>query len=443
MSRRRKKTIPTELVTTTIESLSHDGRGIAHIEGKTVFIDNALPQENVNFQYTYQKNKFDEGKAVEILAPSPLRETPKCPYYELCGGCCLQHLSSQGQLEHKQNVLLEQLKHFGQIESPEILPPLTGPIWGYRHKARLGVRYVIKKESLLVGFREKNGRYITDIENCPILHPGVGNKIKALRTLIQSLEHKQDIPQIEVAIGDHNIALVIRHLTDLTDQELNALSDFAKQENFDLYLQPGGLKTIHKIYPKNSSELLSYTLPKHGVELFFHPTNFTQVNPAINQKMIDRVIDFFDIQPDDEILDLFCGLGNFTLPLAKYAKQVIGVEGEHSLVERAQQNAKHNQLENVEFHVANLAEPLPAYAWVKRQYDKILLDPPRSGAIALIPYLAKFNAKTIIYISCNPATLARDVGLLVHEHGYQLQKTGIMDMFPHTGHVESIAVLTQ
>ena len=424
---------------TTVTRLSHDGRGIAQINGKKTFIENALPGETVTFTYTKRHGRYDEGKATEIHIASPDRVEPLCQHFTICGGCALQHMSSNAQLELKQQMLLEQLQHFGGVQPKEILPPITANHWGYRRKARLGVKYVNKKETVLVGFREKNGRYLADLTHCEVLHPKVGNLIEPLKQLIKGLKAYQQIPQIEVAIGDDATALIFRHMEPLINEDLQQLINFAQQHQFDLYLQPGKPETIHIIWPPEKVQRLHYQLPAYQIEYSFHPTDFTQVNYEINQQMVARALELLQPHNTDQILDLFCGLGNFTLPIAKQAAAVVGIEGSNEMVERATKNAANNNITNIQFYAANLTESLTSASWMQKSYDKILLDPPRTGALEIIKQLPALNAKRIVYISCNPSTLARDAGELITQ-GYKLLKAGIMDMFPHTHHVEAIAL---
>jgi 23S rRNA (uracil1939-C5)-methyltransferase len=430
---------PQQNFTATITELSHEGRGIAHVDGKITFITGALPTETVEATYTHRRKNLDEARVVEILEPSNLRSTPACAHFGICGGCSMQHMQAELQVQYKQGVLLNHLQHFGQVTPDTLLPPLVGDSYGYRRKARLGVRYVRKKQRLLVGFREINGRYLADVEACEVLDPRIGHKLIALRELIEKLPHYDHIPQVEVAAGDTDIALVLRHMVALTDDEIQQFCDFAALHNFHLYLQPGGTDTIHKIWPRDNRERLSYHLTTGNVELLFHPADFTQVNVSINQQMVAHAIELLALTSNDRVLDLFCGLGNFTLPLARFCKQVTGVEGDAKMVERGYENAAHNNLTNVEFYSADLFSDFTHLPWFKPVYDKILLDPPRSGAEAIIRQLPALNVNTIVYVSCNPATLARDAGIMV-AHGYRLSKAGVMDMFPHTSHVESIAL---
>lgn len=435
-----KNSKKTEIVCANITSLSHEGRGVATLHGKTTFLQGGLIDEFVEFHYIKFRNKFDEGQVVRVLKASPQRVLPGCEHYGVCGGCSLQHMDDEMQLQVKQAALLEQLEHFGHLKPESILSPLCGATWGYRRKARLGVKFVNKKNKLLIGFRERNSSYLADIHRCHVLHPDIGFKLDVLAELIASLQGYQQIPQIEIAVGDAASALIFRHLQDLAADDLQKLKHFAVLHHYHLYLQPGGPETVHRLYPEGTEECyLSYQLPAHSIELLFHPRDFIQVNAEINQKMVDLAIDLLSPGRDEDILDLFCGLGNFTLPLARYCKTVTGIEGDAEMVKRAYQNAVHNDLPHVNFYCANLFDVDEKQAWLQKSYDKILLDPPRTGALALLPYLNELQARRIVYVSCNPATMARDAGVLVSQ-GYRLAKVGIMNMFPHTQHVESIAL---
>ncbi len=421
-----------------ITALSHDGRGIGRVEGKTVFVDGALPGEQVNFLYTQRRGRFDEGRALEVLRASPERVTPRCPHAAVCGGCSLQHQAPQAQILTKQGVLLEQLQHFGQVQPDTLLPPLTGPEFGYRRKARLGVKYVFKKETALVGFREKRNSFLAEIDQCHVLTEDIGLRISELRSLVASLEGREALPQIEVARGDDATALVLRHLAPLSAADQARIQDFCVTHGFHLYLQPAGPDSVHKVWPEGA-ERLHYQLPDFGLTLAFHPLDFTQVNQAINRRMVELALALLDVRSDERVLDLFCGLGNFTLPLATNAAEVIGVEGEKAMVERGRENARLNGLNNVAFHAADLTRPLTETPWGQLGFDKILIDPPRSGALEVVTRMTELKPRRIVYVSCNPATLARDAGVL-RERGYGLRQAGVMDMFPHTTHVESIAV---
>jgi 23S rRNA (uracil1939-C5)-methyltransferase len=435
---RKKKVFPE--VTLEINALSHDGRGIGHIDGKTAFVHGALVGEKVLCKVVKQHRRYAEAKTLEVIQPSDIRSAPSCEHYGICGGCSMQHMNVAKQIEFKQQTLLEQLKHFGQVTPEIILPPIFGNSLGYRKKARLGVRYVEKKGKLFVGFREKMSNFLTDIQQCPVLHQNVGTKIHELSALIQSLSQYLHIPQIEVAIGDDVTALVIRHMQPLSSDDLHKLIEFGKTQQFHLYLQPNPPEPIRKIWPEDEVHTLQYRLDDYDMDFTFHPLSFTQVNSEMNQQMVKQAIELLEPTQDEMILDLFCGLGNFTLPLARFCRQVIGVEGSQEMVTCAAENATRNHIKNASFYAANLMNPSNEASWMQNTYDKILLDPPRAGAKEIIPYFPQFSPKKIVYVSCNPATLARDAHILVSEQGYQLKKTGIINMFPHTSHIEAIAL---
>jgi len=441
MSRHRRKKLPTEPVRATIASLSHDGRGITHIDGKVTFIARALPGEEVMFRYTSKRGKFDEGDAIGVLKASPQRIAPRCPHFGVCGGCSLQHLSPADQIAAKQERLLENLKHLGKVTPHEILPPLTAEPWGYRRKARLGVKYMRREQVVRVGFREKHSAFLTDARQCDVLHDVIASRLTALGELVNQLSVRDKIPQIEVAVGDTHTALVFRHLEPLSEEDEQQLSAFGEKHRLGIFVQPKGPKTICRLWPEsNAGFKLHYGLPAYDIEVQFQPTDFTQVNAELNRAMIDRAITLLDIQAEDRVLDLFCGLGNFSLPLARKAGAVVGVEGEASLVERARENAQNNGIANVEFYATDLNGNLAAEPWYGEGFNKLLLDPPRSGAPVVVEKLPQPAPQRIAYVSCDPATLARDAGVLVSQHGYTLVSAGVMDMFPHTAHVESIAL---
>lgn len=437
--RSRRHPLPAGAFQTLIESLTHDGRGVARIEGKPVFVEGALPGETVEFVYTDLRRDYSEGRVTKVLESAPGRVEPRCPHFGLCGGCSLQHLADEAQIEEKQKLLVEQFQRIGKIEDVPLFPPLTGPSWGYRHKARLGVKYVPKKGRVLVGFRERASPYIADLAACPVLHPRVGERLQDLSELIAGLSLKDRLPQIEVAVGDDRAALVFRVLEDPTEDDLARFRDFGARFGFDIYLQRQGPDSVTALYPE-APPLLSYALPAEGIEFRFKATEFTQVNVDINRKMVDRVLEILAPEAGDSVLDLFCGIGNFTLPLARRAGFVAGVEGGREAVERGRENAAANGLTNVEFHVADLTQPLEGLPWAGRRYNKILLDPSRAGAEEVLAGVPRWDAARIVYVSCNPSTLARDAGILVHRHGYRLVRAGVMDMFPQTAHVESIAL---
>lgn len=443
MARRKRKPLPTTEVVTTITALSHDGRGIAHIDGKTTFIFGALPGETVSFVYTNKRSQFDEGKVIHVLTPTSLRnQDALCPVFGICGGCSLQHLQHDAQLKAKQATVLELLQHQAQLIPEKILPPLQSHPWQYRQKARLGVKFVAKKNKMIIGFRERAGRLITDVPYCDVLHPNVGQRIRSLADLIYNLNARDAIPQLEVAIGDNATAIIIRHLTPLNEHDCTLLKSYAAQQQLRFYLQPKGLDSITLFYPENTDPLLCYTLPEYALTLQFAPQQFTQVNANINQQMIHRAINLLELQPNDHVLDLFCGIGNFSLPIAKFAAHVVGVEGDASAILQAKNNAKFNHIDNTDFFCADLFQNAYTYPWAQANYSKILLDPPRAGAKEMITWLgqhaSRINPNIIVYVSCNPATFARDAALLKAQ-GYRLSALGVMDMFPHTQHIELIA----
>ncbi len=427
-----------------IVSLGHDGRGIARRPdgdanaGKTVFVSGALPGERVMAKQTAKSRHFDEAATVEVLSASADRVEPRCPHFGVCGGCVLQHLAEDKQILSKQQVLIDNLQRIGHVQPGTLLPPLTDAAWGYRRKGRLSVRRVEKKDKTLVGFREADPRFVADLSVCYTVIPQIGEKLGAISALVDAMDGRRDIPQIEFIAGDATVALVFRHLQPLSERDREALTAFAQAQDFAIFLQPGGIDSVQALWPETVP--LSFALPQWNIELNFRPLDFIQVNAGLNQKMIAKTLELLAVQPDDRVLDLFCGLGNFTLPLARVAREVVGVEGEAGLVVRARENAAHNALENVQFHAADLAQDLSGHAWMRAGFDRLLLDPPRSGADVLLKQLPLKGLKRIVYVSCHPASLARDAGYLVNERGWKLKAAGVMDMFPHTAHVESIAV---
>ncbi len=429
-------------ISVRIERLSHDGRGIAHINGKTTFVWGALPGEEVRLKPVRSHRSYDEAQLDEVLLSSPERVAARCPHFGVCGGCNLQHLSSTAQIEHKQNAFLELLQHQAGVQPKTLLAPLIAEPWGYRRKARIGVKHVLKKNKVLVGFREQNGRYIADLSRCEVLDPRAGLLIEALSELIHSLSILNQIPQLEIAAAEDACAVIIRHLVPFSEEDLNKLKTFSSWHALKIYLQPGGANTVQLFYPEAESSLLSYSLPDYALTFKFHPTHFTQVNFAINRLMIAQALRWLELRPDDEVLDLFCGIGNFSLPIAQTATKVVGVEGDLSSVAQAKANAVLNKITNTEFHCANLFEATQEAAWAQASYTKILLDPPRAGAQEIIAQMSHWNPQRIVYVSCNPATLARDTKLLIKQ-GYQLEAAGMMDMFPHTQHVEAMALFTR
>lgn len=419
--------------------LSHDGRGVARHEGKAVFVTGALPGERVRAQVRVSRKQFDEGSTLEVLVASPERVVPKCAHFGLCGGCALQHLDPAAQIAAKQHTLAENFERIGQVRPDRWLEPLTAAPWAYRRKARLGVKFVPKKGKVLAGFREAaDPRFIADVSRCEVLVENVGTRIAAIAELVDTLEARAQIPQIEIAAGDDRTALVFRNLQPLSDEDCGKLVDFGRREGFAIFLQPGGNDTVTPIDGGDAE--LRFSLQAYGVDYTFRPLDFIQVNGPMNQRMLDHALALLDPKPHERVLDLFCGLGNFTLPLARKAAHVVGVEGEAGLVQRACENAQRNGIDNVEFHAADLTSDLRSQPWVREGFDALLLDPPRTGADATIPQLPLESVGRIVYVSCHPGSLARDAGILVREHGYRLAAAGVMDMFPHTAHVESIAL---
>lgn len=423
--------------TVTIDALSHEGRGIATWNQKKVFVRGALPGETVNIQFSKIHSKYAQASVTEVINAATNRVEAKCPHFGTCGGCLLQHMSTEDQLLLKEKVLLEQLRHFGNVSPKEILAPLKGPTWHYRHKARLGVKYVAAKQKVVIGFREINGRYITDCQTCPILPQNIGSELEKFAILIAELSVFNAVPQLEIAVGDTITAIVLRHLQPLTTDDITKLQQFGKRHEIQIYCQPNGIESITKCWPVDNQPFLTYQNPEFAIQYHFHPTDFTQINPKINLAMVSQAINLLNIDLQDDVLDLFCGLGNFSLPLATKAKHVVGVEGCAKMVARAAKNSQLNHLENTEFFVADLSQFDRHSPWV-RNYTKILIDPPRCGAEALVSNIKYLGHPEIVYVSCNPATLARDAGIL-SQQGYQLAQVGILDMFPHTGHVESMA----
>jgi len=441
-----RRKLATELFTVHIDDLTHEGRGVARRDGKAVFVEGGLPGEDVECVYTVRRNRHDEALAVNILTAAPERVEPRCGHYALCGGCSLQHLAPAQQLALKQRGLLDNLAHIGKVQPEQVLEPLAGPLWHYRRRARLGVKYVTKKQRVLIGFRERRSAFVADLQRCEVLDERVGGRLADLAQLIETLSIRDRLPQIEVAGGDDQVALNLRVLAPPSESDLAALHDFGEQHGFTFYLQPGGPDSVRTL-TEVAANLppvaggLSYSLPNFNLKLDFQPWHFIQINAAINRQLVDRVAELLAVGPEDRVLDLFCGLGNFTLALARQAREVVGVEGDSSLVEWASRNAARNHIENARFHAADLTRTLEDQLWFQGGYDRVLLDPPRSGALELMPKLATLGAPRVVYVSCHPATLARDVGELVHRFGYRLESAGIVDMFPHTAHIESVAVL--
>jgi len=445
MARRRKRkqldTTPREI---SIESMAHDGRGVGRgDDGKVVFVDYALPGERVRFVPVMHRKSYLFGSTIEVLKPSEHRIDPKCPVFGHCGGCVLQHLDEKVQIQYKQQQLLENFKKIGGVQPEELLSPMTGESWGYRRRARLGAKFVPKKGGMIVGFRERNSSYIQPTDRCEVLYPAVSEMLPDLRRTLEKTSCNDKIPQIEISVADNTTAMIVRHLETLVQDDLDLLTEFAKRNAIQVFLQPGNLKSVHPLYP-STPDALFYHFKEFDIRVEFLPTDFIQVNGGINDQLVNRTVELLDVQSTDRVLDLFCGVGNFTLPLARRSEHVIGVEGDQALVNRALHNKKLNKLEHVDFHFGDLfKEDMSSSShggWLEQKFDKILLDPPRSGAAEMIKRLPQFGPSKVVYVSCGPATLARDAGVMVNEHGYRMTHAGVIDMFPHTAHVESIAV---
>jgi len=434
--RMKRLNLPAE--TADIVDLSHEGKGVARIDGKTVFVADALPGERVRLRRIQRHRSYDDAVCEEVLLPSPDRVSPACDHFGTCGGCTLQHLSSAAQIAFKQSQLTENLARIGGVSPAQWLPPLTGSVWGYRRRARLGIKDVTRKGRVLVGFRERAAPYIAELRQCPVLAPPVDRLLESLGALVQSLSIPNRIPQAEVAVGEGACVVVLRNLDPLTAADHQRLVDYEQVHGVRMYLQPGGPGTVVPV--AGSAAQLHYTLPQFDITVQFEPTDFVQINGELNRKMVTRAIELLACQSGDQVLDLFCGLGNFSLPLARTAASVTGVEGDTGLVQRARENAERNGLTNVAFHAADLFGDVSGAPWASRAYDRVLIDPPRAGAREVLPLVARSGARRVLYISCHPGSLARDAGLLVNEHGFALTAAGVMDMFPHTAHVEAIAV---
>lgn len=422
-----------------VESLDHEGRGVAHHEGKAIFIEGALPHERVEFSSYRRKPNYELATAGRIFVASALRVEPLCPHFGICGGCSMQHLDILGQAAAKQRVLEDTLWHLARLRPQRIYPIIHGTAWGYRTRARLSVRHVPKKGGVLVGFHEKRSSYIADMTSCDILPAQVSALLPHLRTLVSGMSIRDRLPQIEVAVGETAIVLVLRILEPLSGADENLLREFAEARKIQFWLQPGGPETARPFFP-TQAPALGYSLPEFGLEFNFRPNEFTQVNPGVNRMLVRRALRLLRPAAGERIADFFCGLGNFTLPIARAGASVVGIEGSRALVDRALENAVSNGLSGrATFVVADLFRMTEETLAGHGTFDKWLLDPPREGAIELIKAIGKDRPQDIVYVSCNPATLARDAAVLVHEKGYLLEGAGIANMFPQTSHVESIA----
>ena len=428
----------------TIESLDHEGKGIARLEGKTIFVEGALTGETVEFSSYRKKPSFEQATTTRIIRESSLRVTPKCAHFGVCGGCSMQHLDPSAQAAVKQRVLEDNLWHLSRVKAETLFPAIYGPSWGYRYRARLSVRHVSKKGGVLVGFHEKKSSFVADMQGCEILPRHVSELLPKLRELVAALSIRERLPQIELAIGDAVTALVLRILEPLSPADEVVLRAFADEHRVQFWLQAKGPETVVPFHPLDAPQL-AYTLPEFGIRMPFRPTDFTQVNHAINRVLVRKALALLNPQPGEHIADMFCGLGNFTLPIARSGAYVLGMEGSPALVQRSRENAAVNGLaENTEFIAENLFDMTPARLASLGHFDRMLIDPPREGAISLVKALPApgegHGPKRIVYVSCSPSTLARDAGILVHEKGYALKGACIANMFPHTSHVESIAL---
>lgn len=426
-----------------VAALNHDGEGIIRA-GKTAFVAGSLPGERIRFRRRVVHRSHDEAELLEVLSASPERVTPGCAHFGVCGGCALQHMDAGAQLRSKERELLDTLLRVGGLVPPEVLPAIAGPVWGYRRKARLGARYVTARERSLVGFRERTSSFVAALDACAVLVPAVGKRIQALSALATSLSVRKRLPQIEVAAGDGGVVLVLRLLEDPSAEDRQRLLAFEREHGMRLLIQRNGPDRLDSL--DGETPQLWYELPEFDLRLHFRPTDFVQVNGATNRRLVSRVVDLLGLGPDSRVLDLFCGLGNFTLPIARRAGGVLGIEGDVGLVQRAQENARRNGLANARFEQANLAGE-QGEATCRRltgeagPFTHVLLDPPRTGAREVLASVASLAPRTIVYVSCHPGSLARDLAILTSGHGYVLSAAGVVDMFPHTAHVESVAVL--
>jgi len=445
MSRRRRPEVAeSPLLSAQVESLDHEGQGVARVDGKAVFIDGALPGEQVLYRVRRSKPRFDHADLLGVLRPSPLRTTPRCKHFGSCGGCATQHLDVAAQVAVKQRVLEDSLRHIGQVRAEQMLAPIHGPAWGYRHRARLSARWVAKKNSVLVGFHEKRSSFIADMRGCEVLPPRIGRLIDPLRELVAALSLRERLPQVEVALGDALDVLVFRVMDPPTADDEALLRAFAERWGLSVWLQPKGPDSAFRFHPA-AGPPLDYRLPDFDLRLEFAPTEFTQVNPHINRALVARAMRLLEPRSGERIADWFCGLGNFSLPIARLGANVLGVEGSAALTRRALANASLNGLTaRVRFAEADLFGIDEAALAAYGRFDKWLVDPPRDGAVELVKAISTSGApeppRRIVYVSCNAATLARDAAVLVHTKGYVLRAAGVANMFPHTAHVESVAL---
>jgi 23S rRNA (uracil1939-C5)-methyltransferase len=433
--------------TATIGAMTHDGRGIATIDGKKVFVPGALPGEQVCLRRRKIRRGYDDADLLEIVTPSPERVTPRCAVFGMCGGCALQHVDAATQRAMKQKSLADCLARIGGVQPERWLDPVFDPdpdgSWQYRRRARLAVKDVAGKGRVLVGFRERHGALVTDMRRCEILAPPFGSLIAALSDLIGGLRIRARLPQIEVATADNAVELVFRVLDPPGEDDRARLQRFGNDQGVRISLQPGGLDSVTPLVPGAADQALYYELPEFDVRIRFEPTDFVQVNGRVNRRMVGMVVDLLDVRESDRVLDLYCGIGNFSLPIARRAGWVLGIEGETEQVARATENAALNGVDNCEFRSGDLAAVDGKGGWFRQSWDRVLLDPPRSGAEQVVRHMASTGASRVVCVSCHPATLARDAGILTKGQGYWLEAAGIVDMFPHTAHVEAVAVFSK
>ena len=426
-----------------IESFTHDGRGIVAGDGKKVFVAGALEGEKVRFRRRKSRRNFDEAELLEVLEPSPDRIEARCEAFGRCGGCALQHVSDEQQRQIKSRTLQDNLQRIGQVTPQRWLDPVIGPIWNYRRRARLAVKDVHAKGRVLVGFRERHAPYITDMHRCEVLAEPVDSMIDPLSELIGGLSIRTRVPQVEIAVADNAVAFVFRVLDAPSADDEALLCSFGREHDLRIYLQPGGLDSVTLLHPDTPVDFLYYDVAEFDVRIAFDAVGFVQVNSEINRRMVSQAVQLLDAGPDDRVLDLYCGIGNFSLPLAQRAQSVLGVEGQAVLVNAATENAALNDIDNVSFRQADLSAIDGSESWLRDGWDKILLDPARDGAAEIVACMKAIGPRRIVYVSCHPGTLARDAGTLVNEQGYHCEAAGIIDMFPHTAHVESIAVFNK
>jgi 23S rRNA (uracil1939-C5)-methyltransferase len=430
---------PAAVETGRVEALNHAGEGVVR-SGKTAFVGGALPGESVSFIRRRRQRQHDEAQLIAVLEPAAERVTPRCRHFGVCGGCALQHLDSAAQLAIKQRQLRDDLERVGRVAPRAWLAPLQGPQWNYRRRARLGARYVHARERSLVGFRERFSTRVAELERCEVLAAPVDALLAPLGALLTGLSIRERVPQVEVAIAETATVLVLRVLAAPSAADEQLLLDFEHAHGVRIYLQSAGLASVRAL--RAPAAELEYTLPEFELRLQFEPSDFIQVNAALNRALVGRVVELLGLGADSRVLDLFCGLGNFTLPIARRAAGVVGVEGEAALVARARANAARNGIGNAEFFSADLAgADLGAASWAQRPFSHVLLDPPRAGAREVLPLLGRVGARRVVYVSCHPGSMARDLGIMVHELGFELLAAGVADMFPQTTHVESLAVL--